>query len=894
MKWLVSDPHWLTGAAPWAYPSGGGGVVPQPPVSITAPSLAGSVAQGSTLTITPGTWTGSPTLLYNWQRNSGTGGAWVTFLSRTTQRTYATQAADVGYQVRAVEVANNGVGGDVTRVANSIGPITAQAQTAPSLVSVARLTGAVTQGSTLSVAPGVWNGSPTPTLLYTWQRRLGTTGSWTTILAKVPDRAYVTQAADVGYFIRVVEVANNGVGGDVSQNASGILGPIEAANVAPPAEDHVQPVWGVEPSLTTTGLEPGDMMTVAPGTFTAGTPEPQVRYVWLKRVGTSGAWSTIISGVGLDSYTIQDTERGHNIMVRAEAFNGGAKVNRNARNILGPVPGTAVSENTNKPFVVAGPYITGTPEVGEDLTVNNGTWGNAPTSFSYRWLKRPSTTEGAFTTLQASADPTYRLQPGDDANYITVTVTGTNTNGSTARNTASNPPYGVVLPAQPAGVPVMAKAPVSRGVAAVGETVAIVPGVWNNSPRARFEYRWQYQDGASWVDLAPRGANRMRTFAAGDLGRVVRCIVYAINSNGEASRTLTIGTVGNVQIVPFASPSINNGLGVMPPAALYKHGIDYGTDFLSQAKIVHAESITTDMRSTYDPSDHMVHPYVLEMNPSFRGYRFICAITALPKGDDFYEDPFLYGSHDLYSWEPIPGVPHPLATPANSLSFNTDTFITHDPTTGELIVGWRQCFTTFSPKYTTDQSLIQLMVRKTKDGVTWTPAQKIYEETQSIDNCLSPAIIYDPERTIWHMWAPDRKNGLANYHYYSAPALNGPWTKQEFGTGFPTVIARLQTPHHGEVKWFGNRMVILCSERHTGEQFMGIIDPATPMNITWTPHSIITADGSQPYPTYKASVLPIREGSNWRLALFYTGIGSPEKVFKVGLSPQVFAWSNTP
>lgn len=76
---------------------GGGG---SPPSNEVAPSISGTAQVGQTLTVTPGTWTGSPTLTYQWTRDgSPIGGA--------TATTYVLVTADLGTDVAVTETATN-------------------------------------------------------------------------------------------------------------------------------------------------------------------------------------------------------------------------------------------------------------------------------------------------------------------------------------------------------------------------------------------------------------------------------------------------------------------------------------------------------------------------------------------------------------------------------------------------------------------------------------------------------------------------------------------------------------------------------------------------------------------------------------------------------------------
>lgn len=87
------------------------------------------------------------------------------------------------------------------------------------------------------------------------------------------------------------------------------------------------------------------------------------------------------------------------------------------------------------PANTAPPTISGTPQVGQTLTANRGTWTNSPTGYAYAWSDGAT---GATDTLAA----------GDEGQMITVAVTATNSAGST---TATSSAVGPVLPAGSGG-----------------------------------------------------------------------------------------------------------------------------------------------------------------------------------------------------------------------------------------------------------------------------------------------------------------------------------------------------------------------------------------------------------------------------------------------------------
>jgi len=87
------------------------------------------------------------------------------------------------------------------------------------------------------------------------------------------------------------------------------------------------------------------------------------------------------------------------------------------------------------PVNTAIPTISGTTTVGSTLTATTGTWTGAPTpSFTYQWLR-------AGTPIGGATSSTYVIVVADQANTLTVRVTGTNSQGTASANSA-----GVAIP----------------------------------------------------------------------------------------------------------------------------------------------------------------------------------------------------------------------------------------------------------------------------------------------------------------------------------------------------------------------------------------------------------------------------------------------------------------
>lgn len=98
-------------------------------VSLPAAPVAGTVTFTGTLadtevqTTVPGTWTGSPTYTYQWERSPNGSNGWVE-IAAATASTYTAVTADVGNYLR-VKVTGTNAGGSTVAYSASRGPVTA-------------------------------------------------------------------------------------------------------------------------------------------------------------------------------------------------------------------------------------------------------------------------------------------------------------------------------------------------------------------------------------------------------------------------------------------------------------------------------------------------------------------------------------------------------------------------------------------------------------------------------------------------------------------------------------------------------------------------------------------------------------------------------------------------
>jgi hypothetical protein len=119
------------------------------------------------------------------------------------------------------------------------------------------------------------------------------------------------------------------------------------------------------------------------------------------------------------------------------------------------------------------PTITGTAATGATLTAVPGTWDSGVT-LSYQWNNNGNPISGATSS-------TYVVQPADDGQSITVTVTGTKSGYNSASETSA--------PVTPgSGTLTLTPTPTITGTAATGATLTAVPGTWDSG--VTLNYQW--------------------------------------------------------------------------------------------------------------------------------------------------------------------------------------------------------------------------------------------------------------------------------------------------------------------------------------------------------------------------------------------------------------------
>ena len=488
------------------------------PVNQVLPVVTGSAVQGQTLTVTAGSWSGSPapTLSEQWQR-CDSGGANCVDIAGATGSSYPLGGADLGSTIRVKETATNTAGtGSATSMVTAV---VAAAGNAPANQVLPVVTGSAVQGQTLTVTAGSWSGSPAPTLSEQWQR-CDSGGANCVDIAGATGSSYLLVGADLGSTIRVKETATNTAG--TSSATSMVTAVVAAAGNAPANQ--------VLPVVTGSAVQ-GQSLTVTAGNW-SGSPVPTLSEQW-QRCDSGGANCVDIAGATGSSYLLVGADLGSTIRVKETATNTAGT--SSATSMVTAVVAAAGSAPVNQVL----PVVTGSAVQGQSLTVTAGSWSGSPVpTLSEQWQRCDSGGANCVDIAGATGS-SYLLVGADLGSTIRVKETATNTAGTSS---ATSMVTAVVAAAGSA--PVNQVLPVVTGSAVQGQSLTVTAGNWSGSPVPTLSEQWQRCDsgGANCVDIA--GATGSSYLLVGaDLGSTIRVKETATNTAGTSSATSMVTAV---------------------------------------------------------------------------------------------------------------------------------------------------------------------------------------------------------------------------------------------------------------------------------------------------------------------------------------------------------------
>ncbi len=297
------------------------------PVNTGLPTISGSPTQGSTLTATTGTWSGTVSRFeIEWRRCGPDGGppdaVACLLLDGQTATTYTLTASDVGSRMRVRVSAINesdsppsgaAAASDPTALVTSSPPPPPPGP--PVATSQPSISGTPTQGQTLTGTNGTWANSPT-TFNYQWVRcgadGGAADGSNCAVIGGANSITYLLAVADVGNRMRLQVRATNSLGTTLStSNPTSVVTPGSL------------PTATQEPVISGTPQQ-GKALSVTTGTWTGSAPIT-FSFQW-RRCGTDGgradaANCAVIPGATRNVYVPTGSDVNRRLRARVTATN---------------------------------------------------------------------------------------------------------------------------------------------------------------------------------------------------------------------------------------------------------------------------------------------------------------------------------------------------------------------------------------------------------------------------------------------------------------------------------------------------------------------------------------------------------------------------------------------
>jgi hypothetical protein len=147
----------------------------------------------------------------------------------------------------------------------------------------------------------------------------------------------------------------------------------------------------------------GQTLTASNGTW-SNTPT-EYAYQWL-RCNTSGSSCVSAPNGTQKTYTPVGADAGHQMRVRVTASNAEGSASAQSEPTA-TVAARAVPRNTDRPIV------SGTPELGETLDADEGSWTGNPTTFAYQWQRCEADNFVSCVAIPGATSKTYTIRAID-------------------------------------------------------------------------------------------------------------------------------------------------------------------------------------------------------------------------------------------------------------------------------------------------------------------------------------------------------------------------------------------------------------------------------------------------------------------------------------------------
>ena len=471
-------------------------------------SISGAKVYGSTLTASvSGQPTGTTGTSYQWQRNSGTNGAWVN-ISNATGKTYVLTGSDMNYSLRVLVNTSNTYYNVSQGVSAAYGTIGKASKTISASVS-----GTKNNTSRLTVSVSGLPTVGTNTVSYQWQwSKDGSTGWTNSAYSDGKSNAIQMKEADVGYYYRCVVSVSGNTYYNVTGATTAAYGPMAKSS-------HGAPTVSVSGSKTY-----GSTLTANVSGQPNGTTATS--YQWQRALSATGIWSNIPNAAGR-TYKLGTGDMNQYFRVLVGTTSTYYTVSQGVSPAYGAI---------GKATTTATATVSGTKTIGSKLTVSVGGLPSVGTNtVAYKWQyssDNKTWTDSNSTGAKSNVLTTDTTWINKYARCI-VTVFGNvyyNVNGATSAG------YGPIGKASHSAPSVSVS-----GDKSVGATLtANVSGQPSGTTSTTYQWQRASSVSSSYANISGATGKTYKTGAA-DANKYVRVLVNTANTYYAVSQGVSAG-----------------------------------------------------------------------------------------------------------------------------------------------------------------------------------------------------------------------------------------------------------------------------------------------------------------------------------------------------------------
>jgi hypothetical protein len=164
----------------------------------------------------------------------------------------------------------------------------------------------------------------------------------------------------------------------------------------------------------------GETLTSSTGTWDNN--PTKFAYQW-QRCSSAGSGCADVTGAQDKAYTATSADVDHTVRVVVTASNADGQSTASSKT-------TDMISSKADPVNTAKPSISGTAQVGEELTAEPGTWTGGVKSFAFQWQRCLPGGTGC-TDVSGATGKTYGVRAADVGKVLQVVVTASNSSGTT-------------------------------------------------------------------------------------------------------------------------------------------------------------------------------------------------------------------------------------------------------------------------------------------------------------------------------------------------------------------------------------------------------------------------------------------------------------------------------